>query len=118
MIGDGNMDREIAAAMIILALALVVWAITASIVRARGRSVPGMVRRAKRVVKERDIERFHPTLRIYPDRAHALIEWTEDGHQRAILLTWHHVLDNEHSHESPTRQSDLTSQQMHESEED
>lgn len=100
MIGDGNMDHEIATAALILALILTLWALASWGVRARGRSKRGITRQALRIVEERGIAKYRPTLRILPDRSHALIEWTEDGRSRAILLTIHHVLDSEHSHDT------------------
>lgn len=115
--GGEGIDTQFAFALLGLAVLLALWAGVAHLVHRRGRSVSGIYRYAKKIIRERGLARHRPTVEVTPDRGHAVIRWTEDGTERGIILTWHHVLDSEHtSDRMPTHHR--TSQQMHESEED
>lgn len=99
---DG-LDTEFAVAALILALAITAWAAVAAYVQSRGHRERPMRRYCQRVIRARGIGRYRPTVRIIPEHHHALIEWTEGGQARAIVLTWHHALDtdqhDQHDHE-------------------
>lgn len=91
---NGNLDIEIATAALILAALLTAWAAVAVSVRNRRHSVGHLRRVARKEIRKRGLEQYQPTIQIMPDRGHVLILWEQDGTQRAILLTFHHMLDH------------------------
>lgn len=93
-LSDG-LDTEFALAAIILALVLVIWAAAATYVQSRGRRERPIRRYCQQVIRARGIAHHRPTIAIAAEHHHALIEWTEDGQDRAIILTWHHALDHD-----------------------
>lgn len=101
-LSDG-LDTEFALAAIILALALTAWAAAAAYVQSRGHRERPLRRYCQRVIRARGIAQYRPTVTIVAEHHHALIEWTEDGRDHAIVLTWHHALDHDtddqHDHE-------------------
>lgn len=101
-LADG-LDTEFALAAVLLALALTAWAAAAAYVQSRGHRERPLRRYCQRVIRERGLARYHPTVTIVAEKHHALIEWTEEGQERGILLTWHHALDHDtddlHDHE-------------------
>lgn len=94
MSGDG-IDTQVALALLGLAVLLSLWAGVAHLVHRRGRSVSGIYRYAKKIIRERGLDRHRPTVEVTPDQGHAVIRWTEDGRDHAILLTWHHAFDRD-----------------------
>lgn len=93
---DG-IDTYLGLILLAVVTGLLIWQLAMHVTRSRRRSVPHMIRHAKRVIRERGIEHRRPRIEIHGP-GHALIRWTEDGQERAILLTWHHMLDGEHRH--------------------
>ena len=97
------MDTQFAVGAIILAVVLVIWAAIATYVQSRGHRERPIRRYCQRVIRARGLARYRPTVTIAAAKHHALIEWTEDGQDRAIILTWHHALDtdyhDQHYHE-------------------
>ena len=96
-LSDG-LDTEFAVAAIILALALTAWAVAAAYVQSRGHRERPLRRYCQRVIRERGLAQYRPTVTIFAEKHHALIEWTEEGQPRGIMLTWHHALDTDHAH--------------------
>ena len=90
------MDTQFAFAAIFLALALTVWAGVAAYVQSRGHRERPIRRYCQQVIRARGLARYRPTVTIAAAKHHALIEWTEDGQDHAIVLTWHHALDTDH----------------------
>lgn len=93
---SNGLDTELAVAAIVLALALTAWAAAAAYVQSRGRRERPIRRYCQRVIRERGIAQYRPTVTIAAAKHHALIEWTEDRQGHAIVLTWHHALDTDH----------------------
>lgn len=91
-----GLDTEFAVGAIILALALTLWAAAAAYVQSRGHRERPLRRYCQRVIRQRGLAQYRPTVTIIAAEHHAIIEWTEDGQPRAILLTWHHMLDHDH----------------------
>lgn len=92
MSGEG-IDVEFALAAFAVCILLVLWAVFSYVVQRQGRSERAIRRHANRVIRERDLAQFRPVVVVTPDEGHAVIHWREDEADRAILLTWHHVLD-------------------------
>lgn len=117
MIDTSNgLDTEIAFALLALAVAVGAWGIAAHLVRRRGRTIMARYRYARRVIAKRGIAHHRPDVEIDPDGDHAVIRWSEEGQERAILLRWHHVLDSEHNEHSST--DPRTAQRVPQTEED
>lgn len=95
-------DVEIALASLALALLLLVWGLISIWVQSRGHRETPMLRHARREVRRRGLTRFHPVVTITPDEGQALIEWVEEGRNRALLLSWRHKLDHPHTHPEET----------------
>ena len=97
------MDTQFAVGAIILAVVLVIWAAIATYVQSRGHRERPIRRYCQQVIRARGLAQYRPTVTIAAAKHHALIEWTEDGQDRAIILTWHHALDtdyhDQHDHE-------------------
>lgn len=94
-LSDG-LDTEFALAAILLAIALTAWAAAAAYVQSRGRRERPIRRYCQQVIRARGLAQYRPTVTIAAAKHHALIEWTEDGQDHAIVLTWHHALDTDH----------------------
>lgn len=92
------MDTQFAVASILLAVTIVIWAAVATYVQSRGHRERPIRRYCQRVIRERGLAQYRPTVTIAAAKHHALIEWTEDGQDHAIVLTWHHALDTDHAH--------------------
>lgn len=94
MSGDG-IDTEMAVAMLAVAVGLLIYGLAVKWTQSRGHSVKHIARYARRIIRERGIQHHRPLIEISDDPGHAVIRWTEDGGDHAILLTWHHTLDRD-----------------------